>query len=90
MGCDSCDRRATLLPSVIHPVYPADRYHKSALMATCNFWRMLRKDQVSLVQLSDAFRKIDFMEVMADKTYKLVLEKYVATPCAPGIIVMHG
>ena len=31
--------------------------------------------QVNLVFLTHSFRRIEHMEIMADKTYKLVLEK---------------
>lgn len=36
----------------------------------------MNNDAISLVTLSEAFGRIDFMKNMADKTYKLVLEKY--------------
>lgn len=50
-------------------------YHKAALMASQNFWRLLTKDRVSLVVLSNAFRRIESMEEMADNTYKFVLAR---------------
>ena len=51
-------------------------YHKAALMAMREFWRLLLNDAVNLNSLTSAFRKIEKMESLADKTYKLVLERY--------------
>ena len=50
-------------------------YHQAALLATRDFWRLLLHRDIPLVTLTTAFRRIDKMEVMADKTYKLVLER---------------
>lgn len=46
-------------------------YHKQALVATRDFWRLLMRERVNLRALTAAFRKIDKMESMADKTYKV-------------------
>ncbi len=45
-------------------------YHKASLAATRDFWKLLLRDEVDLVALSRSFRRIDEMEVMAEKTYK--------------------
>ncbi len=45
-------------------------------MASHKFWRLLMKDRVSLVVLSNAFRKIESMEALAEKTYKFVLARW--------------
>lgn len=63
-------------------------YHKAALVTTRDFWRLLLRDQVNLVRLSDSFRHIDSMESMADKTYKLVLDRRV--PGLAGRPAAHG
>lgn len=52
-------------------------YHKAALLATRDFWRLLLRDTVNMVHLTKAFRRIELMEKMAEKTYKLVLERWV-------------
>lgn len=51
-------------------------YHRAALTATRKFWKILQQDTISLVTLAEAFRKIDLMEKLADKTYKLVLDRW--------------
>ncbi|KAG2487286.1 hypothetical protein HYH03_014127 [Edaphochlamys debaryana] len=51
-------------------------YHKAALMAMREFWRLLLNQNVNLNHLTSAFRKIEMMERLADKTYKTVLERY--------------
>ncbi|GLI68263.1 hypothetical protein VaNZ11_012618, partial [Volvox africanus] len=51
-------------------------YHKAALLAMREFWRLLLYDAVNMNSLTSAFRKIDQMERLADKTYKMVLERY--------------
>lgn len=56
---------------------PCQVYHRAAVLASRDFWRLLRKDHINLVYLTAAFRRIDHMEVMADKTYRTVLERYV-------------
>lgn len=48
------------------------QYHRAALVATRNFWAMLMHERISMMQLGNAFRRINMMEAMADKTYKLV------------------
>lgn len=45
-------------------------------MATREFWRLLLRNSVNLNSLTRAFRKIEQMERLADKTYKVVLERY--------------
>lgn len=52
-------------------------YHKAALVATRDFWRQLMHDVIVLERLASSFKRIDEMEGMADKTYKLVLERCV-------------
>ncbi|GIL79405.1 hypothetical protein Vretimale_18290 [Volvox reticuliferus] len=51
-------------------------YHKAALLAMREFWRLLLYDAVNMNSLTSAFRKIEQMERLADKTYKMVLERY--------------
>ena len=50
-------------------------YHKAALLATRDFWRQLMRDVIGLDGLSGAFQRIDRMEGLAQRTYKLVLER---------------
>ncbi|KXZ48338.1 hypothetical protein GPECTOR_28g744 [Gonium pectorale] len=51
-------------------------YHKAALAAMREFWRLLLRDAVNLNSLTSAFRKIEQMERLADRTYKVALERY--------------
>ncbi|PNH07141.1 Tiny macrocysts protein B, partial [Tetrabaena socialis] len=51
-------------------------YHKAALVAMREFWQLLLHDAVNLNSLTSAFRKIEQMEHLADRTYKVVLERY--------------
>ena len=53
------------------------QYHKAALISTRDFWRLLLRENINLRLLTKAFRRIDLMEMMADKTYKIVLERWV-------------
>ncbi len=43
-------------------------YHKAALTATRDFWRLLMKEHVDLQALSGSFRRIDEMEQLAETT----------------------
>ena len=52
-------------------------YHRSSLLATQAFWRLLLQERVDLVQLTKAFRRIDDMESKADRTYRMVLRRWV-------------
>ena len=45
-------------------------YHKAALAATRDFWKLLLREEVNLVALAHSFRRIDEMESMAEKTYR--------------------
>lgn len=45
-------------------------------MANREFWRLLTKDTIPLERLGHSFKRIDEMESMAEKTYKLVLDRY--------------
>jgi hypothetical protein len=47
-------------------------YHKASLVATRDFWKLLLREEVNLVALAHAFRRIDQMEGLAGKTYKWV------------------
>lgn len=51
-------------------------YHKASLVATRDFWRLLTHDSIPLERMGHSFKRIDEMELMAEKTYKLVLERY--------------
>lgn len=64
---------ASLLTAVLRLL---QSYHKAALVATREFWRLLLRNSVNLNSLTRAFRKIEQMERLADKTYKVVLERY--------------
>lgn len=59
-------------------------YHKAALVAARGFWRLLMREQVPLEGLSGAFQKIDTMERLADKTYKLVLDRWAGRRVGVG------
>ena len=45
-------------------------YHKASLAATRDFWKLLLREEVNLMALAGAFRRIDQMEGLAEKTYK--------------------
>lgn len=51
-------------------------YHKASLVANREFWRLLTRDTIPLERLGHSFKRIDEMEFMAEKTYKLVLDRY--------------
>eukprot|EP00882_Tetradesmus_deserticola_P006573 GHRQ01006917.1.p1 GENE.GHRQ01006917.1~~GHRQ01006917.1.p1 ORF type:complete len:1485 (+),score=562.58 GHRQ01006917.1:723-5177(+) len=51
-------------------------YHKASLVATRDFWRLLTRDVIPMERLGHSFKSIDEMEVMAEKTYRLVLDRY--------------
>lgn len=51
-------------------------YHKASLVATRDFWRVLTNEVVPLQQLGRGFERMEEMEGMADKTYRLVLDRY--------------
>jgi hypothetical protein len=51
-------------------------YHKASLVATRDFWRLLTRDVIPMERLGHSFKRIDEMELMAQKTYKLVLDRY--------------
>jgi len=51
-------------------------YHKASLLTMQDFWRQLTRETVSLERLGDSFKRMEQMESMADKTYKLVLDRY--------------
>jgi hypothetical protein len=51
-------------------------YHKASLVATRDFWRLLTREVIPMERLGHSFKRIDEMEFMAEKTYKLVLDRY--------------
>ncbi|WIA28374.1 hypothetical protein OEZ86_010920 [Tetradesmus obliquus] len=51
-------------------------YHKASLVATRDFWRLLTREVIPMERLGHSFKRIDEMELMAEKTYKLVLDRY--------------
>eukprot|EP00879_Flechtneria_rotunda_P020397 GHRR01021459.1.p1 GENE.GHRR01021459.1~~GHRR01021459.1.p1 ORF type:complete len:889 (+),score=208.65 GHRR01021459.1:224-2890(+) len=51
-------------------------YHKASLVAARDFWRLLTLDVIPLERLGSSFKSMDEMESMAEKTYKLVLDRY--------------
>lgn len=51
-------------------------YHKAALVATRDFWRLLTHDRVPLDRLGHSFKRMDEMESKAEATYKMVLDRY--------------
>lgn len=61
-------------------------YHKAALAAMREFWRLLLYDAVNMNSLTSAFRKIEMMERLADRTYKVVLERYPKV----GVLAGYG
>ncbi|GFR48517.1 hypothetical protein Agub_g10412 [Astrephomene gubernaculifera] len=52
------------------------RAHKSALYATRHFWKQLLHHDVSFNALARAFRQIEVSKTKADRTYKMVLDRY--------------
>ncbi|GLI64845.1 hypothetical protein VaNZ11_008226 [Volvox africanus] len=52
------------------------RAHKGALYATRHFWKQLLHHDVSFNALARAFRQIEVSKTKADRTYKMVLDRY--------------
>ncbi|KAG2450719.1 hypothetical protein HYH02_004557 [Chlamydomonas schloesseri] len=52
------------------------RAHKGSLYATRHFWKQLLHHDVSFSALARAFRSIEVNKTKADRTYKMVLDRY--------------
>ncbi len=52
------------------------RAHKNALYATRHFWKQLLHHDVSFNALARAFRAIEVGKTKADRTYKMVLDRW--------------
>lgn len=50
-------------------------YHKSSLVAMRDFWRLVARDVVPMERLADGFKRIEHVQSMAERTYKLMLER---------------
>ena len=51
-------------------------YHRAALEAGRDFWRLAMRSAVPVAAAADTFARIDAMEGAAHRTYRLVLERY--------------
>ena len=50
-------------------------YHRSVLLAARTFWRLVLRERVDFLEMLRVLRRMEMMEAMADKTYRIALEK---------------
>jgi hypothetical protein len=61
---------------LVHACRQLTHYHKAALQAYKTFWKALLHSDVSFAVLTRAFDSIERTQARAEKTYRLVLERY--------------
>lgn len=64
--------------------------HKQALYATRHFWKQLLHHDVSFQSLAKAFRNIEVSKAKADRTYKMILDRWARRFPAYGKTSMPG
>ncbi len=76
LRCTCVRESASLPPCTLPSCRLLLRAHKQALYATRHFWKQLLHHDVSFQCLARAFRNIEETKTKADRTYKMVLDRW--------------